>query len=178
MRGRGYRLRAEGGKACYARREVARPGSEAVFSSPDPAEAGRACARLQAKGLRPEILSGPDPVTGLGGHLLGGAGSYVYVVEVPSPHAEAAREILREGETAGDAPPAGEAPAPADTSMGRLRRLRRPIVGGYLLACIVTPVVAAFFEDATGVLVIAGFMVAGLLLLVLVLGGRGGRGPP
>ncbi|MHC4549615.1 MAG: hypothetical protein ACYTEZ_12655 [Planctomycetota bacterium] len=122
---------------------VPRLDPEIVFSSPDPREAEEMRARLAQRGLAPRLAYGPDPVTGVGGELFGGAGGLIYNVSVPPHEAARAREVLsRLARPAAAVTPERERP-PDGLLLTRTRRIARPALWLFLLLCIL-PI---FFND-------------------------------
>ncbi len=91
---------------------------------------------LQNRGLNPELYYGPDPMTGVGGYVFGGAGGLIYTVAVPPSRAETARDAIPRITTHTTASPERE-PLPLTVStLGRMRRVARPVLSGLLLLSI------------------------------------------
>ena len=143
--------------------------TEIIFSSPDPSEAEEIRAVLQSRGMNPELSYGPDPVTGVGGHVFGGAGALIYMVAVPPTQAETARDAIPQTAAPTAASPEHEPPPLSVSTLGRMRRVARPVLCGLILLSIL-PFLMLLLHGLIGRgfmgAVLTGFAGAGAILIV------------
>ena len=124
---------------------------------------------LQSRGMNPELSYGPDPVTGVGGHVFGGAGSLIYTVAVPLSQAETARDAIPQAATHTTVSPEREPPPLTASTLGRMRRIARPLLFGLILLSIL-PFLMLLLHGLIGRTfmgaVFTGFAGAGVILLI------------
>ena len=139
-------------------------GMEIVFSTPDVAEAERTRKLLDDRGLTTAMAYGPDPVTGMGGAVFGGAGGLIYNVSVEDADADAAREAIASRETHDPVPEEHPFETKPSSWSAPLRRLGRPFfILFFLMSLVVFVTMGPILDEWLGA------VPALVILVVLVL---------